>query len=360
MRDFLGVGGLRVSDLPTWTTPWLRWIAVPIYIGCALAFVADISHDITVSFGLFYIPLVCTAVLHRNRDAAWWLAGVAILLTVIGFFFPIVNANLVNTLINRSMSILVIGITAVLVRHMRAIQDELSEQREHIAEIERTKSEVFTNLGQELRMPLHSIVGISELMMLGCREDQRQSLALVKNGGRRLLTTIENLIDLTHLDEQTIRAERLDLTQTLAQILTVAAQAAEEQHIELKVDTTSVEGLFVLADSWATRRILGNILDNAIRFSKPGGTVTIVGNATGDHVTITIEDRGVGMPPSILRRLGQPFMRADSDTGTGAGTGIALSRRLAHAIGAELSFASQPGMGTTVTLSLRQADQASR
>ena len=78
------------------------------------------------------------------------------------------------------------------------------------------------------------------------------------------------------------------------------------------------------------------------------------------HCRSACQNGGVGMPPSILRRLGQPFMRADSDTGTGAGTGIALSRRLAHAIGAELSFASQPGMGTTVTLSLRQADQASR
>ena len=70
-----------------------RLLTIPIYLGCTLAFVADVTHQIHLAFGLFYIPLICTAVFHRNPHSAWWLASIAAILVTIGFFFPEMNPD---------------------------------------------------------------------------------------------------------------------------------------------------------------------------------------------------------------------------------------------------------------------------
>ena len=94
----------------------IRWLVPVVYLGCLLSFIADVTVDIFyLPFGILYIPLVCTAVLHRNPRVAWWLAGLASVMVVIGFFLPEIGPRIDRALTNRGLSIAAVVITAVLV-----------------------------------------------------------------------------------------------------------------------------------------------------------------------------------------------------------------------------------------------------
>jgi hypothetical protein len=102
---------------------WARLLIAPIYLGCSLAFLTDITRQDLLAFGLFYLPLVCTAVFYRDPRAVWWLAGAASVLITIGYFVPAVHPERSAAVTNRALSIAAVIVTAVLLRHARHIQD---------------------------------------------------------------------------------------------------------------------------------------------------------------------------------------------------------------------------------------------
>lgn len=339
---------------------WARWAVPVICAGCGLAFIADITHSQTLAFGLFYVPLVCTAVFLRDRRATWWLAYVASAMVVVGVFLPEINEDLFTLVGNRLLSIAVIFLTAVLVRYMRVIQDRLAEQTARVEAADRIKTEMFAMLSQELRTPLHAIIGFSELMLADCRPDQRVPLGHVQSGGKRLLITIDNLIDLTNVEERVVRPERIEVSTLLQAALDGARSYATERTVAL-LPAFAEQLPSVRADSWAMRRILDNLLDNAIKFSGPHGVVEVSAEAAGDAVIICVRDSGIGMAPQVVQQLGEPFFRGSGGGARqfeGMGTGLALSRRLAAAMQAKLTFDSAVGDGTTVTLQLRRWAEA--
>jgi signal transduction histidine kinase len=343
----------RFAGITGW---WARWVVVPvIWAGCGLAFFTDITNDQMLAFGLFYVPLVCTAVFLRDRRAAWWLALVASAMVVVGIFLPEVNEDLVTLLGNRVLSIAVIFLTAVLVRYMRVIQDRLAEQTARVEQADRIKTEIFTMLSQELRTPLHAIIGFSELMLADCRPDQRLPLGQVQSGGKRLLITIDNLIDLTNVEERVVRAEQVLVSAVLHAAIDAARFYAAERSVAL-LPAFPEQLPAVCADEWALRRILDNLLDNAIKFSGQHGVVEISAESAPDAVIVCIRDNGIGMAPHMVQQLGEPFFRAGGGAHQfeGTGTGLALSRRLAAAMEARVEFDSAPGDGTTVSLRLRR------
>src|SRR5262245_65673 len=185
---------------------WLRWV---IYVVCAAAFLADLRNDASLAFGVFYIPLVSTAVFHRDRRAPWALAGVACALVVIGFFIPSIGDDLVVSLVNRGLSIAAILITAYLVRHEREIREQLDEQRSRADAADRMRARLFNNLSHELRTPLAAILGFADLLLTDARPEQRGPLGHIQASGKRLLTTIDNLIDLSQIEQRQMRPRPL-------------------------------------------------------------------------------------------------------------------------------------------------------
>jgi signal transduction histidine kinase len=327
-----------------------RWLVPGIYFGCLLAFVADLRQDNTLAFGVFYIPLVCTAVFHKSRWSLWWLTGVACALSIVGAFYPDVNPDLPNLIGNRVLSIAAILATAAFLRYARNIQDQLAEQTSRAEAAEAIKTEVFANLSQEIRTPMYSMVGLLELMIANCRPDQRVPLEQVQGAGRRLLATVENLTDLTGIEDKVLQPNRVDVGALVRQAAAAARSSADARQIRLELAFAESPACIATLDAWAGRRIVDNLLANAIKFSPMGSSILISLETLPDAVLLSIRDEGVGMPPDVLRRLGERFFQAVSATGTG--TGLALSRRLADAMGASLNFASEPGIGTTATLRL--------
>jgi len=342
-----------VSGSRAWFT---RLLTIPIYLGCTLAFVADVTHQIHLAFGLFYIPLICTAVFHRNPRSAWWLASIAAILVTLGFFFPEMNPDRMTAVGNRLLSIVGIFITATLVRHARMIQEQLAEQTRRAEEGEQLKTEIFTVLSEEIRKPLHALVGLCSVMMANCRPDQRASLGQVQDSGKTLLAMIENLIDLTNIDKRTIHLESVDPNALIREAADAVRGTAAARSIQVAIEAMDPPIRNAHADPWAVRRILDNLLANALNLSPAGSVVELATEMAPDSVTLVVRDCGHGVPPEVLTQLEAPapgrLTSRIAGSETGAGIGLTLSQQLARAMGAELTVDSELGYGTTARLTL--------
>jgi cell cycle sensor histidine kinase DivJ len=340
-----------------------QWVVGGIIAAAAAAFIADLFTDQLLAFGVAYVPLICTAAFHRDARAVWWVAGLTVVMVLLGFFLPTLNADITASLVNRVLSLLAIGVTAMLVRYERYVRDRLIEQRRRAQAAERAKTHLLSNLSHELRTPLNAILGFSDLLLADCRPDQASALRHVSTSGKRLLRTLENLIELSRFDERVWQRQDIDVARLLRQLTDAAQPEAAEQQIAL---TCVVDPARQMAntDPTALRRILDNLLANAIKFTRAGGSIELTLRTDPAGVIATVRDSGIGMPRQVLDRLGAPFFQADGGTARrfeGMGTGLALSLRLAAVMGAQLTFESAPGQGTTARLRLPvSSDQASR
>ena len=335
-----------------------RWLRLSVYIICGIAFLADVFNDTALAFGVFYIPLVSTAVYYRNTWAPWWLATLATAMVAIGYFLPSINPDLFTALANRVLSVVAIFLTAYLIRNERRIRDQLAEQTARAEAADRAKTLLFNNLSHELRTPLSAILGFADLLMTNARADQLIALSHIQSGGRRLQATLDNLIDLTRFADRTLHARPLDLPATLSDAVEASRQLATEKRIALSIVAPKAGLPPVLADRWALHRIVDNLVANGIKFTAPGGSVEISAYPSPEGIVVSIKDTGTGMPPHVLEQIGEPFFQADSGATRrfeGMGAGLALSVRLADAMGAALHFDSAPGRGTTVSLVLPES-----
>jgi signal transduction histidine kinase len=341
--------------LDAWRFP--RWLVPAIYAMSGLAFIADIFRDNSLAYGIFYAPLIATSVFHKGRSGLWIVSGIACLLVVIGAFLPVFSPDMPDMIGNRVLSIIALFATAVLVRHARNTQDRLAAETRRAEAAERIKTDVLTNLSQEIRTPLHTLLGVLNLTMAASRPDQRQALGRVRRDGQQMLATIDNLLDLTQIDEHKLRRQPIDIATIARDAAEGARAAADERQISIALNPARDAGdAAAIGDSWAMRRILDNLLANAVRLTPPGGTVSVSVARGAGTVTTSVSDTGKGLPPQLT----QDF-RADSlETADGAlpaagGTGLALSNRLAQAMNGRLTAYNQPNSGATVSLSLPAA-----
>ncbi len=218
---------------------WTTWLVVTIYAGCLTAFIADLASANTLAFGVFYSPLIVTAVFYRDKRAVWVLTTVACAMVVVGSFFPTLAIDVRELIENRALSIMALIATAAFIWHARTAQEQLSEQTRRAEAAERIKTEVLTNLSQEIRGPLYSIIGVLELVAANSRPDQKAALAMVRGAGRRLASTIDNLVDLTQFADQPMPAEPIDLGQLLRQTAEAHRADAQARQIGLAIDIPS-------------------------------------------------------------------------------------------------------------------------
>ncbi len=222
------------------------------------------------------------------------------------------------------------------------------------------------NVSHELRTPLTAIKGTVETLRDGAVDDpsvRDRFLATVESETDRLIRLVNDLLILSRADSEALnlRRERVDvaaLAQTLLAQLTPQA-AAREVRLQLEAELRAPA-------AWADRdrvaQVLLNLLDNAIKYSQPGGaaTVRIASEAEG-AVRVQVCDNGVGIPAEDLPRIGQRFYRADkarargrASTGAagGSGLGLAIAQALVQAHGGRLWVESAEGAGTTVSFTL--------
>ena len=339
-----------IPAVPMRLRGWTTWLVATIYAGCLAAFIADLASANTLAFGVFYAPLIVTAVFYRHRRAVWVLTTIACAMVVVGSFFPTLDVDVKELVENRALSILALLATAAFTWHARAVQEQLTEQTRRAEGAERIKTEVLTNLSQEIRGPLYSIIGVLELVAADSRPDQKAALGMVRGAGRRLASTIDNLVDLTQFEDQAMPAEPIDLGQLLRQMAEAYRADALSRQISLTIDMPSGQDAMVEVNPWALRRILENKIADAIIYTPPGGRIAI-GIEIGP-VNHTAVIAATGTWPAGAFQSANDLNHALLMPSI---MGLALSQRLARAMGTRLVFSSGPDEGTIVRLPLRAA-----
>ncbi|HET9932412.1 MAG TPA: PAS domain S-box protein [Polyangiaceae bacterium] len=233
------------------------------------------------------------------------------------------------------------------------IAAELKEARVAAEAASAAKSEFLSSMSHELRTPLNAILGFAQLL---CRdkkqppsERQLERIRHILDGGEHLLKLIDDILDLSRIEagRVSVSIEPVDVNLVLQELRTTLGPSAAASEISLVVPTAASPP--ILADRTRFTQILMNFGSNAVKYNRPGGRVTFeVSEPAPDVVRITVADTGLGIPSNKQGALFQPFQRAGQENGPieGTGIGLAISKRLAEAMGGTVGFHSEHGVGS--------------
>jgi two-component system, OmpR family, phosphate regulon sensor histidine kinase PhoR len=236
-----------------------------------------------------------------------------------------------------------------------------------LARLARMRSDFVANVSHELKTPLTAIRGYSETLRDGALEEAataRRFLDRILDQSRRLELLLDDLLTLSRLESPEAPSERqpVDLGRLVERSIETVASHAEQRRVELRVeigdDLPTLTG-----DPRALERLLLNLLDNAIKYNRPGGSVLVGLAAVGPEIEITVADTGIGIPHAALDRIFERFYRVDKgrsrDEG-GTGLGLAIVKHVAQSHGGRVEVASRPGGGSTFRVLLPAAQGVSR
>lgn len=209
----------------------------------------------------------------------------------------------------------------------------------------------------ELKTPLTAMKGHMEVILQKPRtvEEYREAIGTALGDTDRLHQLTKSLLTLAHLsgNEHTASREPINLQPIIEEVCGELRILAEDQGIVLKVETTTVPTF--LGDALQLRRMIVNLLDNALRYTPKDGTVTIRVAQDQDHLVLSVTDTGCGIAPKHLPHVFDRFYRVDSARDRqsgGTGLGLALVQEIAEAHGGHVEVCSEIGTGSTFTISL--------
>ncbi|MFN3401726.1 MAG: sensor histidine kinase, partial [Ferrovibrio sp.] len=185
----------------------------------------------------------------------------------------------------------------------------------------------------------------------------------IKTSGEHLLASFATILDLAELEsgQKALRSEPVAVDEVLDSVLERFKAQAMRAGVKFVLDQPSEA--MVLGDRLGLVRMVGNIVENALRFTPGGGRITLAAFAARDGVVIEITDTGIGMNEERLASLSQPFALGDATftrEGVGPGLGISISRAIAELSGGHLAIDSSPTLGTTVAISLPLSAESAR
>jgi PAS domain S-box-containing protein len=227
----------------------------------------------------------------------------------------------------------------------------------------RSKSQFLSRMSHELRTPLNAVLGFGQLLEIDELSDaQRDAVDHILKGGRHLLDLINEVLDISRIEagELSLSSEPALAADLVRETVDLIRPLADQRGIQLVVDGSGGCDCYVFADRQRVKQVLLNLLSNAVKYNRLRGTILVSCEQSGaTRVRIRVADTGMGIPAERLGLLFTPFERlgAEQTAEEGTGMGLALSKRLAEAMGGTLEAASTLGQGSNFTVELPRAEE---
>ena len=269
-------------------------------------------------------------------------------------------------------ALVVAGVIRLLARRreyaMTLVDERTAALRQTLADLEtaravadaanRSKNVFLSRMSHELRTPLNAVLGFAQLLELDdIDNDQREAVEQILKGGNHLLELINEVLDIARIDsgDLALSPEPVLVSDVINETIDLMRPLAAQRSIHLAADRRASCTKYVFADRQRLKQILLNLVSNAIKYNRIGGTVSIAcEQSEPTRLRLKVSDTGPGIRPEHLDLLFMPFERlgADRTDIEGTGIGLALSRRLAEAMSGTIDVDSTFGQGSTFAIEL--------
>lgn len=262
---------------------------------------------------------------------------------------PIISVGMLSTI--------VLAVAAGLILVLRSkMRNKLMQSELEKAEAKsRAKSEFLSQMSHEIRTPMNAITGLTDLVRMEEKlpKGVEEKLQKIHASSQYMLALINDILDMSKIEngKMTIETEEFSLAELLDGLHEMMEEQAREKQLDLKF-IKEFEHEWVMGDSIRLRQVITNLLSNALKFTKPGGSVTLTvrEERTEDRTAeyfFSIKDTGVGIAPELQSQIFEAFeqLGASSTKSEGTGLGLPISASIVHAMGGQLKVNSQIGKG---------------
>ncbi len=233
--------------------------------------------------------------------------------------------------------------------------DTIVQNMEELKKTDRLRRELVANISHDLRSPLSSIQGYLETIQLKghkiSKEEYEKYFNIVLKNTQKLNRLIGDLFELSKLDAEDVKPELeyVSMAELVQDLVLQFKPIAEEKNIHLEAGFPKEPSALVYADLGLMERALSNLIDNAIKHTEPGGSVSIVSAKDGKDVVVEIKDSGKGIPEKDIPHVFDRFYQVDKSrsSGSGAGLGLSIAQKILQLHGAKVSVESMLNKGTT-------------
>lgn len=238
------------------------------------------------------------------------------------------------------------------------------ETEKKARELERANemvSDFLASTSHELRTPMQAILSMSDFLLRGLpgklNEEQKRQIAIIQHSGRNLLALINDILDLSKIEAGKMEAavELFDPQVLLRETAETILPLCREKNLRLHVDLAKDLPAQVTSDPALLRRVLTNLLGNAVKFTPPGrGEIHLIASMSqSDELTISVRDTGIGIAPEYHQKIFEPFQQIERSATRrygGTGLGLAISQKILTLLGGTVEISSALGKGSTFTL----------
>ncbi len=237
----------------------------------------------------------------------------------------------------------------------KEMEERMVEAKRHVEEMARIRTSILNNMTHEVRTPLTVILGFTSVLREGARKEYHRFIELIERSARRLLLLLDTIMDLAELEAGSMKPniKLVNVDDVVRKAVEESRPSIEAKKLEIDLQLPQTTTRFPL-DHEIFAHVLGNLLNNAVKFTDTGRIVVQV-EQRDDRLVVHVIDTGLGIDADYLPKIFDEFSQASTGlerTHQGAGLGLVVSRRLTELLGGTLSVRSAPGEGSKFTVSL--------